>query len=146
MGIVNAFNSSDVLALDTNILISAFNNADELGKKANHLLEKIREAQPRVFISVIAFEEFLVKVYKEKLEKDILKYEDFITGGGMFVVVDVNRNIARKAAQIRAKYPSIRAPDALHVASALESGATMFISTEKRLPRKIGRLTIHVLE
>lgn len=142
MGLSDFINSSRSLALDTNILITAFNKPDGASGK---LLEKIKEASPQVFVSTIVFEEFLVKVYKEKLEKDLAVYEDFITGGGLFIVISIDRTIARKAAQIRAVYSSIRAPDAIHLATAIESKAKIFITTEKRLPKKIDNLKIAVI-
>lgn len=137
MGVVSNITSSDILSIDTNILINAFNkDSASLG-----LLEKIRDVSPKVVISVLVFEEFLVKVYKEKLEKDIAKYEEFITGGNSFTVVDFNRQIAREAAKIRARY-KLRAPDAIHIATALKSSAKMFITADKRIPRKIDSLQI----
>ena len=139
---LSTFTPSQSLALDTNILITAFNNPKG---KSGKLLEKIKEISPQVFISTIVFEEFLVEIYKKNLEKDLAGYEDFITGGGLFIVVNVDRQIARRAAQLRASYSSIRAPDAIHLATALESKAKIFITADRRLPRKINRLKIEVI-
>lgn len=108
------------------------------------LLEKIKTVNPRVFISTLAFEEFLVQVFKKGLEKDLATYEDFITGGGSFVVVDISRQVARKAAKIRAEF-NIKAPDAIHLATALKSASKIFVTTDKRLPRKIDKLVVEYL-
>lgn len=133
------------IALDTNIFILAYDKKTPKGDIARELLQKNKKSNSEIFISVIVFEEFLVRIYKQELEKDILKYEDFITAGGFITVVDVTRQIARTAAKVRAKYPSIRTPDAIHLASAIESGAKIFITTDKKLPRKVGKLKIEVL-
>lgn len=126
------------LALDTNILITAFNEPEGISGKT---LSKIKEISPQVYISTLVFEEFLVKIYKKKLEKDLASYEDFITGGGLFIVVSVDRQIARKAAQIRARF-NLKAPDAIHLASAIESKAKVFVTADRRIPRKIDNLNI----
>lgn len=133
------------IALDTNIFILAYDKKTPKGDIARELLQKNKEANSKIFISVIVIEEFLVRIYKQELEKDILKYEDFITAGGFITVVDVNRQVARLAAKLRAEYTSLRIPDALHLASAIEVGAKVFITTDRRLPRKIGKLTVKVL-
>lgn len=132
------------LALDTNIFILAYNKGSR-GEKAQELLEKAIRSNTKTFISVIVFEEFLVKIYKQGLEKNIGDYENFLTAGGAITVVDVTRQIARVAAKIRADYSSIRAPDAIHIASAIEAGAKTFITTDRRLPKKIGKLEIKVI-
>jgi len=130
------------IALDTNIFILAYNQTSPKGEKAQALLDKILHSGDQIFISVIVFEEFLVKIYKQGLERNLADYENFLTAGGIVMVVDVTRQIARVAAKIRADHPSVRAPDAIHIASALESGAKVFYTTDRRLPKKIDKLEI----
>lgn len=133
-----------VIALDSNIFIRSLDDPGSLGEKSRNLLEDLRQTAPKVFISVMVLEEFFVKVYKQGRAADLNNILDFITMGGLATLVDVNRQIALLAAKIRADY-NIKAPDAIHLASVIESGAKVFITTDKRLPRKIGKLTIKVL-
>lgn len=133
--------TSGTLALDTNILITAFNSPQGAAAK---LLDEIGQNRPQVFISTLVFEEFLVEIYKKKLEKDLEIYEDFITASGLFMVVDMTRQIARKAAQIRANL-NIKAPDAIHIATALQSKAKTFVTLDRKIPKKIESLTIFAL-
>lgn len=137
--------SSDRIALDTNIFIYALNTSANKSEKARLILQAIKEVNPATSISVLVFEEFLVKVYKDKMERDLAYYEDFLTGGGMIRVVDLDRNIARKAALLRAKHESLRAPDAIHLASAIEAKARIFITADRRLPQNIDKLKVKVL-
>lgn len=133
------------VALDTNIFILAYNKKTSRGEKAQELLDKVLHSGDQMFISVIVFEEFLVKIYKQRLEKNLVDYENFLTADGLMTVVEVTRQIARAAAKIRADYPSVRAPDAIHLASAIESNAKIFYTTDKRLPKKIGKLVISLI-
>lgn len=89
-------------------------------------------------------EEFFVKVYKSGREKELESILDFITLGGLAKLVDVNKQIALLAAKIRADY-RIQAPDAIYLASAIEAGAKVFITTDKRLPKKVGKITVKIL-
>ena len=141
MGLAKAPILPQTIAIDTNILISAFNNPQG---NSGELLDKIINSPTQVFISTLVFEEFLVKIYREKLEKDITLYEDFLTAGGLFTVVDMNRQIAKKAAQVRSN-TNIKAPDAIHIATAIESKAKAFFTSDKRIPRKIENLTISII-
>lgn len=133
-----------VVALDSNIFIRALDDSGLLGEKSRRLLEDLRQNPQKIFISVIVLEEFFVRVYKENREKDFDNILDFITLGELAQLVDVNKQIALLAAKIRADY-RIKAPDAIHLASAVEVNAKTFITTDKRLPRKIGKLRIQIL-
>jgi len=50
------------------------------------------------------------------------------------MVVDIDRNIARQAAQLRAKY-GIKTPDAIQVAACITTGAELFICNDIRLKK-----------
>lgn len=133
------------VALDTNIFILAYDQKSPKGERAKQLLNQILSSGNQIFISVIVFEEFLVKIYKQRLEKNLADYENFLIAGGVITVVDVTRQVAKVAAKIRAGYPSVRAPDAIHLASAMESKAKIFYTTDRKLPSKIGQLVIKCL-
>lgn len=136
--------SSETIALDTNIFIYASGKTGKIAERATALLEKIKEESPRVFVSVIVIEEFFVKIYKERLENETPILFDFVTAGGLITIVDVNRDIALRAAKIRAEY-NVKAPDALHLATALHVGATTFITADRGAKRKIEGLIIKLL-
>lgn len=145
MGLIDSITQSSSIALDTNIFILALDHPGEAGEKASSLLEHIKNVSPKVFISVLTLHEFFIKVYKEGRERDTAKLLDFISMGGLASLVDINREIALSAAKIRATFIHVRAPDALHIATAIESKAKIFITTDRRLPRKINGLNIKVL-
>lgn len=132
------------IALDTNIFIYALKDG-YLSRGVNKLFTEITLKKPQVFISVIVIEEFFVRVYKQKAEKEIPSLLNFLTSNGSTTIVNTTVQIALVAAKIRASYPSLRAPDAIHLATAIQSGARLFITADRRLPKKIGELTIKSL-
>jgi len=58
-------------------------------------------------------------------------------------MVPVSESIADQAAQLRARH-SLRTPDAIHLATAISSGASFFLTNDARLP-DVASLKILVL-
>ena len=48
-------------------------------------------------------------------------------------IVEINQEIAKKAAQIRAEYKGFKAMDALQLAAACLSGCDLFLTNDKQL-------------
>lgn len=66
--------------------------------------------------------------------------------GDKLQIVAINRTIAEKAGQLRQTIRSIRTPDALHLATALECGADYFITNDKDLAKLDVGIKIILLE
>ncbi len=145
MGLIT-FRKKDRVALDTNIFICALKESDHRYQRASFILQQLKDKRLKVSISILVIEEFFIKVYKEGREKQKDEILDFINLDGQVNIVDVNQQVALKAAQIRAKYSSLRTPDAIHLASAIEAEAQIFITTDKRIPSKIENLVIKILK
>ncbi len=60
------------------------------------------------------------------------------------VITDIDRSIARKAAELRAVH-RLRPADALQIAACLKLGATAFLTNDQDL-RRVSELTMLVLE
>jgi predicted nucleic acid-binding protein len=60
------------------------------------------------------------------------KYETLLMNFPNLEIVDIDRDIARVAAQLRARF-DVRPPDALQVASSLIAGARGFLTIDRRL-------------
>ncbi len=59
-------------------------------------------------------------------------YRDILLSSNAITLIPVHLEIAERAAQLRAN-TSMRTPDAIHIATALQSGATHFITNDNRL-------------
>ncbi len=142
------------IALDTNIFISALEDKTKVGKQAGDLLEKIKKDALQAYVSVLAVQEFMVKIYENGQDEMVGEYLEFLSGGGLITIVNFERDIALKAAKIRAmslldnklgKLPKIQTPDSIHLATALYAKAKVFYTTEKGLPKRIENMEIKVL-
>jgi len=60
-------------------------------------------------------------------------------------VIDLDRNVIRKAARLRADY-RLRPPDALQVSACLLNGAEVFITNDRQIDRMKKKLEIAVLD
>jgi predicted nucleic acid-binding protein len=60
------------------------------------------------------------------------------------VLVPISQNLLKEAAQLRAT-TNLRTPDAIHLATALDTGSTVFITNDRRI-RQISNLSVIVLQ
>jgi uncharacterized protein len=63
----------------------------------------------------------------------LTQFEAFFTGVEL-VLVDVSAAVVERATDLRAKY-NLKTPDALHYATAVEVGATVFLTGDRTLSR-----------
>ena len=73
------------------------------------------------------------------------EYEVLLVHFPHLTLADVTRDVARRAAQLRAHY-RLRPADALQVATALVHGATAFVTNNRRLRRLTPVLDIIILD
>ena len=73
------------------------------------------------------------------------EYEALLAHFPHLTLADVTRDVARRAAQLRACY-RLRPADALQVATALVHGATAFVSNDQGLARLAPLLDIIILD
>ncbi len=137
--------STDSIFLDTNIFIYALEDEGRLGELSRGIFALIQKQSPRVYTSVITIHETLTGVYKAKQEDKILEYLEFIAGGGLIRVMEITRQIAMIAARIRAEFTSISSPDALQTAAAIDARCKLFITADRKLPKKMDSLEIKII-
>lgn len=82
--------------------------------------------------SVITMEEYFVFPYRNKAYSFIDMFNRFVTTIDM-EIMEINQEIAQKAAQIRAEYKGFKAMDALQLATACICGCDLFLTNDKQL-------------
>ena len=102
------------VALDADVLIAFLDASDDQHQRAINLLRPRLAAGDRVVVGASVYAEILVHPLKRGSEQAV---DDFLTAIGADIVA-VDRDIARRAAQLRATHPSLRLPDALSLATA----------------------------
>ncbi len=94
--------------------------------------------------SVVTLAEVLVKPLLAARRDLVLRYRDFLTRAPHFTIADITAAAAERAADLRARH-GIRLPDALQVATAMEHGASHFVTNDARL-RAVADVTVVVLD
>ena len=82
--------------------------------------------------SVITMEEYYVFAYRNKNDLLIQMFTKLVKTMDM-EIVEINQEIAKKAAQIRTEYKGFKAMDALQLAVATLSNCDLFITNDKQL-------------
>ena len=95
------------------------------------------EADKKFVTSVITMEEYFVFPYRNKLYSTT-----------DMEIVEVNQEIAKKAAQIRAEYKGFKAMDAIQLAVACLTKCDLFLTNDKQLRqfKEIKCITVDELE
>ena len=133
------------LALDSSIFIYHF--------EANPIYQPITEAVLSIIadgtcqgvISTVTIMELTVLPWRQNRGDVARQYELLLANFPNLKVADVTRDVARRAAQLRALY-NVRPADALLVATGLVNGATAWVSNDTQLRRLTSEIEVFVLD
>ena len=134
-----------VIGLDTPIFIYFLENNARYGPLAQLTLNGIEKGKWQGITPAITLMEITVRPWQLGRESAAREYEAVLVHFPNLSIVDVDRNVARAAAQLRAKY-NVSPPDALQVAASLSYGAKAFLTNDKRLSKLQELIDILVLD
>lgn len=128
--------------IDSGVLVGFLDPADAHHVRAVATLAAFRHASDKVVLPASAYAELLVQPYRRGGGR-VRIVDDALDALG-FMVEPITRSTARAAAQLRARHPGLRLPDALIVATARTLKASRLVTTDARWPRFSG-LKVDVL-
>jgi predicted nucleic acid-binding protein len=134
-----------VVGLDTSVFIYHFEAHPRYLPLTQELLASIQAGQRTAIASTIMVMELTVQPWKMGRSSVAREYEALLIHFPNLALVDVNRDVARRAALVRADH-SVRPADALHIATALLEGATAFVTNDRKLSRLSPEISIIVLD
>lgn len=105
--------------------------------KISELFDKTAEGHIQIITSVITFIEVLTKPLKLGYTDIVGIYENFFHNSKGFTVMDINTDVAKLTAKIRAEF-GFKLPDAIQLAIFEYSGCDYFITNDKQLKRYDG--------
>ena len=133
----------EIIGIDTSVFIYLFEGQGEYAKKAELVLSEVERGKKQGVFSSVGLIELLVGTKREGRDDLVLQYKELITRFPHLAIVGINENIVDIASDVRAKY-SIGTPDAIHIATAIDSGAKTFITNDAGL-RKIKEIAVELL-
>jgi len=134
-----------VIGLDTSIFIYFLEDSARYGPLAQITINGIEKGKWQGVTSTITLMEITVRPWQLGLEGVAREYEAILVHFPNLSLVDIDRNVARAAAQLRAKY-NVTPPDALQVAASISFGAKAFLTNDKRLSRLQELIDVLVLD
>lgn len=142
--ISEAFNNVQRVYLDAAPLIYFTENRANYMEKMSYIFRLIYQEQVLIITSVITISECLTKPLELDDQATIAAYNELFETSYRMALVDVDREIARISATMRAAH-DLRTPDSLHIATALREACNVFLTNDIRLKR-ITDLRVLVLD
>ncbi len=118
------------VALDADVIIGFLDPADAQHEPAVELLGAHLARGDDVLVAATVYAEVIVRPLQHGTDAMV---DDFLAAIGARVVA-VDRALARRAAELRARHAQLRLPDALSLATAL-AGAAPLLTLDRTLQR-----------
>jgi predicted nucleic acid-binding protein len=122
----------DRFYLDTNILIHFVEGHATLAPVVLALFRSVRDNSISAVTSELSLSEVLVKLIATSKIGVVAAYEALMAPGSKVETRPVTRSILRASAELRANL-AIRAFDAIHVATAVETECAFFLTEDLRI-------------
>jgi predicted nucleic acid-binding protein len=132
-----------IIALDTAPFIYFIEDAAPYAALIEPAFTLLENHKLRAVTSVITLAEILTKPLAEKKFSLVDEIKFALKTFTLLSIVPIDERLAEAAALMRARY-GMRLPDALQIAAAIQSEATLFVTNDKRL-KKIGGIEVLAL-
>lgn len=132
-----------LIALDTSVWIYHFEGSVDYGQAADSVLEAVTQARIGAVVSELVLLELLVAPLKKGSQDVADEIELALLHFPHLQLAPVTRAVLIRAAEIRARY-GLRTPDAIMLATAVESGATLAVTNDSAW-RKVNEIEVLLL-
>ncbi len=132
------------LGFDTAPLIYFVERNPKFVDLMREVVRRVDAGQISGFSSMVALIEVLTKPKKVGDTKTEIEYRDLLLYSRNFKLLLIDSTVAERAADLRARY-NLRTPDALQIASAIETGCQAFLTNDIQL-RRVADLRVLILD
>jgi predicted nucleic acid-binding protein len=132
------------IGLDSNILIYFIEAHPSYQNVTTKLFESIEKGRNLGICSSLSLLEILVQPYRRKNDEPVNQFYALMTTFPNLFWKQLTLEIADLGARLRAKY-SIKTPDAILLATAIQAGATGFVGNDLQL-KKVQEIDTLVLD
>ncbi len=134
MRLLDALRDVRRLGLDSAPLIYFIEQHHDYFARMLYVLRSVDEGSLEGVSSTITLAEVLVHPLRTAHHELANRYETLLLHGRGLRLEPVTAAIARRAADLRARY-DLRTPDALHMATAVETGCDAFLTNDRGIKR-----------
>ncbi|WP_165847828.1 type II toxin-antitoxin system VapC family toxin [Ammonifex thiophilus] len=142
----DAASRAGIIALDTCCLIYYLEGSPLAHELRNEIFQPLEQGEFRAVVSTLALAELLVRPKSLGKENVCAEYLALLCSYPNLEIVPLTVEIALRCAKIRATNPTIRTPDAIHLATAAEKGARIFVTNDSRLPTEVEGVRILLVQ
>lgn len=130
-------------SLDSCIIIYSIEGVAPFQSTIMDLMQEINETQESILLtSRLAMLECRTRPLRDGDTSLLHKYDGFFSAKRL-MLIEVDSGVLDTATRLRAKY-GYRTPDAIHLASALEAGADLFITGDAAL-KDFAEVPVHLV-
>jgi predicted nucleic acid-binding protein len=144
MKISQALVGIQTLSIDTSPFIYLVEKHPIYEERVVAIFGQVGVGRVQVVTSMLTLTEVLMMPLIKKQSHYVREYREMLLNTQSILSVEVDKTIAERAAELRAKY-GLKTPDALHVATALETGCQAFLTNDMELKR-VSEIQILVLD
>jgi predicted nucleic acid-binding protein len=132
------------LYLDANVIIYGYEASEPIRSAVrSRLWQWCVDEDGKLVTSAFSRLECRVVPLRHQNQVLLAAYDGFFNGGEV-EIIDVSIAVIDLAAELRAKY-AFKAPDAVHLASAIQAGAQVFLTADAQL-RRCSNIAVEVIQ
>lgn len=135
----------NTIFIDTAPVIYYIEAHPQFGSLAKEVVDSFQSGRLSAFSSVITLTEVLPKPIEVGNEKLARKFAEFLKYGRNISLIEISTDAAERAGKLRGQYPGIRTIDAIQISVAIDVGADVFLTNDKKL-KQIKELKVLVLK
>jgi predicted nucleic acid-binding protein len=124
--------TNQIVGLDTAPLIYFVEENPIYTPLVDPFFTALDSAEFQVVTSTVTLLEVLVQPFRVGNYQLASQYRDILLSQNSLTIAGISPKIAEQAARLRASY-NLRTPDAIQLATAIEAGASTFLTNDQRL-------------
>jgi predicted nucleic acid-binding protein len=125
-----------IVAIDTAPLIYFIEDNTTYAPLLRPFFEAVDNGKIRIVTSTITLLEVLIHPLRHQLPELAQNYRNILLHAEGLSTVPVTATVAERAAKLRAEH-NLRTPDAIQLATAIEAGASHFLTNDVGFPKRI---------
>ena len=130
--LIQKLTKGGTIGIDTPVFIYHLEAHEKYAALTHKIFSSMEKGKWQGVTSAITLMEINVHPWRVGREDVARKYEALLVNFPHLEIVNIERDVARVAAQLRARF-DIRPPDALQVATSLTMGVRGFLTNDRRL-------------
>jgi len=134
-----------LVAIDTGPFIYYIEENRRFLSACEALFVPVQKGKREIVTSIVTLLEVLVHPFRRGRRDLALMYRNLLLNSEGVTIVNLSPLIAEEAAKLRAQY-DILTPDAIQVATAIVSGSSSFVTSDKKLKRIKNIPVVHIGE